>query len=204
VIAFLRGIIYSVGEAYIDLDVHGVGYRILVPSTWAKRLQRNDELFVHTYQVVREDAVQLYGFETEEDRDWFELLLSVSGVGPKGALQILAGTSTSSFAEAIYTEDLDALCRLPGVGRKTAQRLIVELKDKMPQLWTAKPMKQRDREVSAPPLSSLERDVVEALVSLGYNERQAAEQVRTVLSEDETLSLEDVLRLCLQRMSRQV
>jgi holliday junction DNA helicase RuvA len=204
VIAFLRGIIYSVGEAYIDLDVHGVGYRILVPSTWAMRLQRNDELFVHTYQVVREDAIQLYGFETEEDRDWFELLLGVSGVGPKGALQILAGTTGSAFAEAIYSEDLDALCRLPGVGRKTAQRLIVELKDKMNQLWAVKPVKQRDPALPAPPASSLERDVVEALVSLGYNERQAAEQVRAVLAEDATLRLEDVLRLCLQRMSRQV
>jgi Holliday junction DNA helicase RuvA len=204
VITFLKGIIYSVGEAYIDLDVHGVGYRVLVPSSWTKRLRRNDELFVHTYQVVREDAIQLYGFETEEDRDWFELLLGVSGVGPKGALQILSGTSGSAFAEAIYAEDLDALCRLPGVGRKTAQRLIVELKDKMDHLWSVKPVRREGPASPAASAPSLERDVVEALVSLGYNERQAEEHVRAVLAENGALALEDVLRLCLQRMARQV
>ncbi len=202
-IAFLRGIAHTVGEGYVDVDVHGVGYRAFVAQKVADSLQSGQEVFLFTYQAVREDAILLYGFPTEDDRNWFELLIGVSGIGPKGALQILSGISGAEFAEAIYAEDVDTLCRLPGVGKKTAARLVVELKDKLEDMWRVSRTTSR-KEVAASAAtetSRVERDVIEALVSLGYNERQAAEQVRQVLSEAPSIAVEDALRLCLQRMS---
>ncbi|WP_026973916.1 Holliday junction branch migration protein RuvA [Alicyclobacillus contaminans] len=202
-ISFLRGSVFAVGGSYVDVDVQGVGYRVHMTQTALSQLKAGQAVFLYTHQSVREDGVYLYGFPSEADRLWFELLIGVSGIGPKGALQILSGTSGEALAEAVYAEDVVALCQLPGVGKKTAQRLIVELRDKLAASRQPSWIRSGGAGTTGrAPVGTVQNDVIEALVALGYNERQASEEVRVVLSESPSLGVEDALRLCLQRLSR--
>ncbi|KPV42268.1 Holliday junction branch migration protein RuvA [Alicyclobacillus ferrooxydans] len=201
-IVFLRGIVRHLSSASADLDVSGVGYRVFITEPHAKSLISGEETFVYTYHHVREDTVQLFGFESESLRDWFELLIGVSGIGPKGALQILSGASVNEFAVAIQEEDVDTLCKLPGIGKKTAQRLVVELKEKVGKLeWSklgvnqTKPM--RPTQLKQHPF---EEDAAAALVSLGYPEKFAIEKVKAVLSQGRYESVTEVIRAALQQL----
>lgn len=185
------------------VDVGGVGYRVFVTERCAANLSVGQEVLLYTHHRVREDEWSLYGFLSPEERDWFELLMGVSGVGPKGAMQILSATEPAAFAQAIADEDVGFLCTLPGVGRKTAQRLVVELKDKIGPLQgriqpTAKPMASRPAEAAG---SGVAADVIEALVTLGYNERQAAAVVQETLRAHPEAGVEDVLRWCLRQLA---
>jgi Holliday junction DNA helicase RuvA len=202
-ITFLRGTVFSLGENYLDVDVNGVGYRVFVTDSYAATFMSNESVFVYTYQHVREDAIVLYGFPTEIDRSWFELLLAVSGIGPRSAMQILSGVSFSDFVNAIDREDVNLLCKLPGVGKKTAQRMLVELKDKIaPYQLLENVQSVRDSHQVTQHLSAIQRDVVEALMSLGYNEKQCIQQVQRIFSDEETPTLESALRSALQSLGK--
>ncbi|MBX5436980.1 MAG: Holliday junction branch migration protein RuvA [Alicyclobacillaceae bacterium] len=214
-IVFVRGRIADRGRGFVDVDVSGVGYRVWVPEGVATRLEPGQDVQLYTYHHVREDGQQLFGFEHAADRDWFEWILGVSGIGPKGAMQILSCCSRTELAAAIAAEDVDALCRLPGVGRKTAQRLVLELKEKAAQ-WrdvppgTAAadaasanvrlPRRRTDRQ---PPAADLRADVVEALRVLGYNERQALEAAEVAVGDTSVAGVEEALRLALRHLDRQ-
>jgi Holliday junction DNA helicase RuvA len=205
VIVFIHGEVRVVGKGYADVDVAGVGYRVFVPEPTARRLAPGERVFLYTYRHVREDTDELYGFLAEADRDWFQLLLGVSGIGPKGALQVLSETSRDEFARAIAEEDVAALCRLPGIGKKTAQRLILELRDKL-STWL--PPGSATSAVGSQQFSharaaiqreaGLAEELVEALMGLGYNERQASEAVAAALEEGDGLDVAEALRRCLR------
>lgn len=202
-ITFLRGKVNSTGAGHIDVDVQGVGYRVLVTEQWAEQMDVDDDIFVFTHHHVREDAQQLLGFQNQDDRDWFELLLAISGIGPKGAMQIISGTSYDDFASAIVDEDYAYLSKLPGVGKKTAQRLVVELKDKILSRWSP----QSKKSVASSALrrtrpQSVAADVLEALEALGYPERQVSDQVRSVMEEQGQIPMEELLRMTLQRLAK--
>lgn len=131
-IAHLRGTVAAFGSDYVVVDVAGVGYRCLIPSSTRSRLPgTGQEVLLQTSMQVREDSMTLFGFGSREEFDLFELLLRVEGVGPKVALGVLSASSPDSFRRAIAFDDLTALCRIPGIGKKTAQRLVLELKDKL-------------------------------------------------------------------------
>ncbi|ABZ84386.1 holliday junction DNA helicase ruva [Heliomicrobium modesticaldum Ice1] len=131
-IAFLRGRLVGLGDDCLLLDVSGVGYRVFVPATMLASLpQVGRDILIHTFYYAREDQVSLYGFLTEEELAFFRLLLEVSGVGPKVGLGILSAYSVVEVQRAIIAEDVLALTRIPGIGRKTAQRLVIELRDKL-------------------------------------------------------------------------
>ncbi|QGG46686.1 Holliday junction branch migration protein RuvA [Heliorestis convoluta] len=131
-ISFLRGLLVGVGEDAIVLDVSGVGYHVFVPSTVLEQLPRVGETMkIHTYFHHREEQVQLFGFQSEEELAFFRLLLEVSGIGPKVGLAILSTFPAKQLERAIVTEDMMVLTRIPGIGKKTAQRLVVELRDKL-------------------------------------------------------------------------
>lgn len=201
-IVFLRGLISTVGTGHVDLDVHGVGYRVFITEPHAAGLLPGQETMIYTHHHVREDAVQLFGFESVGGRDWFELLIGVSGIGPKGALQILSGIDAPGLAGAIASDDVDELCRLPGVGKKTAQRMIVELKEKISKLeWTASILVQNQKTPKMSPASSLEQDTVDALIALGYHEKQAIEMVRQVIADTQLDDVSEILRAALQRLA---
>lgn len=174
-IAFIRGKLFSVGQDYVIVDVNGVGYRVFCPLITLNRLpQRGDELLLFTHHHLREDASQLYGFLHEEELDFFRQLIEVSGVGPKVGLGILSAGSVERIREAIVTEDIAALTKLPGIGKKTAQRLILELKDKLVKKGMADviPLPVPDKEDGRGDAVS---DALQALLVLGYQTTEATQ-----------------------------
>jgi len=184
------------------VETAGVGYRMSVSSHTARSLPEPGEpVFLYAHQVVREDALQLYGFVDLEERRLFELLITVSGVGPKVALAALSGLRPAALARAIREENLAQLVGIPGVGRKTAERLVVELRDKLELAVTAQTA-AAPSERAVPPRSQHFDDAVAALVRLGYSQGQAQDAVRKVAGTDEDLSLEALVRQSLGRLSK--
>jgi len=192
----LRGRLAEKRPNQVLVDVGGVGYVVQVPlSTYAAlgELHAEITLLIHTH--VREDALALYGFVSAREKHFFEMLLSASGVGPTLALKILSGMSVEELVPAIRGSDLARLTKIPGVGRKTAERMVVELKDKLEvvTLETEKPA------TSSP--AGIEADVVSALVNLGYDGRTAESAVSDAKRELGVGSFEKLLRGALQSLS---
>jgi holliday junction DNA helicase RuvA len=178
------------------IDVHGVGYRVLVPLSTFYRLGdigSEATLLIHTH--VREDSLALFGFETPGEQALFERLIEVAGVGPKLAVNILSGIEADELAHALRGGDVARLTRIPGVGKKTAERLIVELKDKMPAVVSTGGTPPR------PGPAPLEDDLVSALANLGYSRGEAEKGVERALRDDPTGRFEDLLRRSLRVLS---
>lgn len=178
------------------MDVQGVGYRVFIPVSTFYRL--GDEgtpvsLLIHTH--VREDALSLFGFESSGERVLFEKLIEVAGIGPKLALNILSGIEAPELIEAIRSQDLARLTRTPGVGKKTAERLVLELKDKLPALALAGQVT-----VATSP-SPAKEDLLSALANLGYSRGEAEKGVDRALRDDEHGRFEDLLRRSLRILS---
>ena len=194
-IAHLRGRILKKGTQEAVIDVAGVGYGVTIPLSTFYRLGEvgtEASLLIHTH--VREDALALYCFLTEEEQLLFERLLSVSGVGPKVALGILSGIEAPDLVEALRSSDVARLTRIPGVGKKTAERLVLELKDKMPARTAPLPE-------AASPGGASRDDLVSALVHLGYSRPEAERGVDKALREGKEARFEDLLRRSLQVLS---
>lgn len=192
----LRGRLAEKRPNQILVDVGGVGYVVLVPlSTYAALGELHTEvtLLIHTH--VREDALSLYGFVSSREKHFFEMLLSASGVGPSLALKILSGMSVEELVPAIRGSDLARLTRIPGVGRKTAERMVVELKDKLESVTV-----EADRPAASSP-AGVEADVMSALVNLGYDARSAESAVGEAKREAGTSNFEKLLRVTLQALS---
>jgi holliday junction DNA helicase RuvA len=192
----LRGRLADKRPNQVLVDVGGVGYLVQVPlSTFAALSELHNEvtLLIHTH--VREDALALYGFLSSREKHFFELLISASGVGPSLALKILSGMSVEELVPAIRGGDLARLTRIPGVGRKTAERIVVELKDKLDAvaLETQKP--------AAVSPAGVEADVISALVNLGYDSRSAEGAVGEAKREVGASNFEKLLRVTLQGLS---
>lgn len=195
-IVFVKGTVMSHGTGYVDLDVHDIGYRLYVPEEVAISSHNGMEIRLYTYQHVREDAILLYGFAREVDRMVFERLLDVSGVGPKLAVQMLSFATAESIVAAIQGDDANFLCGVPGIGKKTAQRMILDLRDKfdgLPLTWdaiaTPKPSKQA--------ASDLADDVTTALIALGYRPKEAEQAVAAVFQQQDNLSTEGAVKAAL-------
>ena len=201
-IASLRGVLSEKAAAHCVVETAGVGYQVSVSSHTARVLPEPGEpVFLYTHQVVREDALQLYGFADLEERRLFEMLITVSGVGPKVALAALSGLKPAVLARAIREENLAQLVGLPGVGRKTAERLVVELRDKLELAVTAQSdAPPADR--GGLPKSEHFDDAVAALVRLGYSQAQAQDALRKVAGSEADLSLETLVRQSLARLSK--
>ena len=191
-IAHLRGRILRKGPQEAVLDVGGVGYRVAIPvSTFYRLGEPGAEVELRTYTHVREDTLALYGFLTASEQDMFERLISVGGVGPKLALNILSGIEVPDLVAALRTSDVTRLTRVPGVGKKTAERLIVELKDKMPAVVA-------DQVPAVPAAGTPKEDLLSALVNLGYSRGEVERGVDRALREDGSGRFEDLLRRALQ------
>jgi holliday junction DNA helicase RuvA len=176
----------------IVVDVHGVGYELDVPmSTFYNLPATGAEVALYTHLVVREDAHQLYGFATESERHAFRQLLRISGVGARTALSVLSGLSVSDLRDAVAGQDAGRLIKVPGIGKKTAERLLLELRDKLDAAFGAPVAAKGDGQAS---------DVTNALISLGYNEREAAWAIKQL---PEGLNVSDGIRQALRLLSRQ-
>jgi Holliday junction DNA helicase RuvA len=192
----LRGRLADKRPNQVLVDVGGVGYLVQVPlSTYAALGELHTEvtLLIHTH--VREDALALYGFLSSREKHFFEMLLSASGVGPSLALKILSGMSVEELVPAIRGGDLVRLTKIPGVGRKTAERMVVELKDKLDAVTV-----ESERPVASSP-AGIEADVVSALVNLGYDARAAESAVGEAKREAGVANFEKLLRASLQILS---
>ncbi|MEW8329587.1 MAG: Holliday junction branch migration protein RuvA [Candidatus Thiodiazotropha sp.] len=179
------------------IDVNGVGYELEAPlSTFFTLPDRGKPVTLFTHLAIREDAHVLYGFATESERALFRSLLKVSGIGAKMALAILSGMSAEEFSRCVESEDLASLVRLPGIGRKTAERLIVEMRDRLAKLDGLAPAGSQLLRDQAAGHGSATSDAVAALVALGYKPQEASRMVKTV-AEDE-MDSETLIRAALQ------
>ena len=192
----LRGRLAEKRPNQLLVDVGGVGYLVQVPlSTYASvgELHAEVTLLIHTH--VREDALALYGFVSSREKHFFEMLLSASGVGPTLALKILSGMTVEELVPAIRASDLARLTRIPGVGRKTAERIVVELKDKLESVAV-----EAEKTAAASPAGT-EADVISALVNLGYDARAAESAASEAKREAGSANFEKLLRASLQVLS---
>jgi holliday junction DNA helicase RuvA len=187
-IATLRGEITQIEDAALILEVGGVGLRVSVPAPVRSRTKVGDVLLLYTHLVVREDALALYGFESQAERELFNILLGVDGVGPKVALSVLSTMTINAIQRAIFADEADLLSRVPGVGKKTAQKMALHLKDKL------KPM---DALATVAAMSDKDGEVLAALTALGYSVVEAQSAIQS-LPRDAPDDTEERLRLALQ------
>jgi Holliday junction DNA helicase RuvA len=179
------------------LDVNGVGYELGIPvSTFQRLPEPGGKATLLTQLIVRDDALQLYGFATAEERDVFRLLITVSGVGPKIALAILSGIDIARFRQAVVGGDVDLLRTVPGIGKKTAERLVVELRDRLPGVEEPSAEARAAHALGCPP--EIYRDAVAAMVSLGYTNAAATQAARRAIAgAEDPIQLDDLLRRAL-------
>lgn len=188
-IATLRGEITYIEENALIVETGGIGLRVFVPVPLRTRLRVGEVVSLHTRLVVREDSWQLYGFETQAEREVFDLLLNVDGVGPRIALAVLSGASLETIQRAVFSEDADLLARVPGVGKRTAQKITLYLKDRL---------KPSDTFRSVAAMSETDSEVLAALVALGYSVVEAQMAIQA-LPKDAPQEVEERLRLALQQ-----
>ena len=194
-IGSLIGLIKEKTPSSILLEVNGIGYEIAVPLSTSFQLPNvGESAYLLTHLVVREDQHSLYGFATDEERKLFRALIKISGVGAKLAITILSGTNVNGFIQSVVNEDIDALVHLPGIGKKTAERLIVEMKDKVSEISSDENSFSQNTENSAV------AEAINALVNLGYKTKDA----KTILDkiESEGLTVEELIRQALKSLNK--
>jgi Holliday junction DNA helicase RuvA len=187
-IAVLNGRVLEIYSDSLVIGIGGLGLQVFVPGPLRDRLRPGDEVFLQTYLVVRQDALTLYGFENREERELFLLLLSVDGIGPKSALAVLTTLSVDAIRRAIFHEQPEVFTRVPGVGKKTAQKILLQLQDRIPAMSGLEPVSG---------ISDVDTEVLGALTALGYSVVEAQSALQSIPRE----TLQDVearLRAALQ------
>lgn len=201
-IAYIKGRIAEILEDRVILEAGAMGYNIFMPMASAEAvLRKGDEVKLHTYLNVREDAMQLFGFLTRDDLNTFKLLLGVNGIGPKAALGVLSGLTADELRFAVLADDVKTISRAPGIGKKTAQKLILELKDKMDlqEAFELKTEHVRETQGNGSELSDARKEAVEALTALGYSGADALRAVKKVDMTPE-MDVETLLKAALKNL----
>lgn len=197
-ISYIRGELIAIGEEKVIVDVNGVGFGIFMPGQAMNMLPTiGEEVKLHTYMNVREDAIQLFGFLTRDDLNVFKLVIGVSGIGPKGGLSILSHLSPDDLRFAVMSHDVKAISGAPGIGKKTAEKLIIELKDKLSIEDVLERAADTSSHVATNVTNQIQSEAVQALVALGYGNAEALKAVKKVEVNEDT-TVEDVLKLSLK------
>lgn len=197
-ISYIRGELIAIEEEKVIVDVNGVGFGIFMPGQAMNMLPTiGEEVKLHTYMNVREDAIQLFGFLTRDDLNVFKLVIGVSGIGPKGGLSILSHLSPDDLRFAVMSHDVKAISRAPGIGKKTAEKLIIELKDKLSIEDVLERAADTSSHVATNVTNQIQSEAVQALVALGYGNAEALKAVKKVEVNEDT-TVEDVLKLSLK------
>ena len=198
-ISFIRGSLERRAENFIIIESGGIGYQVFVsPATLARLPQTGAEVKVYTYLDVKEGGISMYGFSSSEEQEMFHKLLTVSGVGPKGALGFLAQLTPRQLILAILSDDVKTLCQAPGVGRKTAQRVVLELKDKFRTEETLEQGEMWQREFSPTGGTDARFEAIDAMMALGYSRNEAGKAVNAIAAEG--MTTEDILKAALKKM----
>lgn len=198
-IAKLQGVVDTIEDGWLILMVGGVGYRVFVPASTAQRLTVQEQATLHIHTHVREDAILLYGFHGRREQRAFETLLTVTGVGPKLALAVMSHLSVDQLVLAVQNGDSRTLTKVPGVGRKTAERLLLELKDRFAS-WTVVESDPGPDKVPEVTTSGVAEDAIAALEQLGYSAEESRTAVLNVLEQGVEMSVEETLRAALRRL----
>ena len=201
-IGFIKGIIDSVNENSVLLENNGIGFEIFVPASELDRMPHaGEEVKLYTSLHVREDLMQLYGFLTRDACDFFKLLITVNGVGPKGALGVLSTLDVDQLRFAILAEDSKAIAKAPGIGKKTAEKVVLELRDKCDSddfiTSSGSALTQADTQAAS---SDAAKDAIEALVALGYSSSDAMRAVKSVVALSDETSVEAILKQALKAL----
>lgn len=201
-IAFIKGELAEITENYAVVEVGGIGYEVYMPSAAIMELPAiGSSIKLYTYLYVREDAINLYGFKSRDDLEMFKLLITVNGIGPKGAVAILSAMSADDIRFAVLAEDVKTLSKAPGIGSKTAGKLILELKDKL-KLETAFEQRLENQQAKATTTSVVaqkKEEAIQALTVLGYSASDALKIINQVdITED--MTSEEILKQCLKRI----
>lgn len=195
-ISYIKGKITYKTESFLVLECNGIGYKIYVSNTTISSLKEAEEIMIYTFMNVKEDNISLFGFLTQQEQDIFYQLIGVSGIGPKGALAFLSNMTPQEIILAILSEDVKILSKIPGIGKKTTQRLILELKDKVKM----ETVMQLEQPLEA--TKTIEKDekweAIEALTALGYSKQEAMQAVHTCYQEG--LTVEEILKLSFKKL----
>lgn len=192
-IAYIKGILTFIHEETIVVDVHGIGYEIHCPNPFIFQSSLEEEIFVHTYHHVRDDIEQLYGFKDEDEKYLFKKLISVSGIGPKSGIAILGNADVADFIQAIEQEDEKYLTQFPGVGKKTARQIILDLKGKLTNVFSLEKMDTMDM---GPSNGAVIDEAKETLKALGYTEKEINDVLKK-LGKEEIEKTEELVRKAL-------
>jgi Holliday junction DNA helicase RuvA len=205
-IAHLSGKLLLKGATSVVIDVGGVGYEVMIPLSTAYELgETGSDVSLRIYTHVREEALQLYGFQTGRERELFTLLISVSGIGTKSAIAMLSSMNADEIAGAIRTNNLARLTSVPGIGRKTAERLVIELRDKILQISSPaleETIAAGNGKAAKPSLDTVYDDALEALISLGYAKPVADRALKTAMTDGGEISVQALLRRSLRNLSK--
>ena len=197
-IAYVKGTLDTKTDNFVIIDVHGIGYKVFMPSKSIEKLgELGDIVKVYTYYYVREDNISLYGFSSNEELRMFELLLSVSGVGAKSAIAMLSEITPSSFALAVISDDISKLVKIPGVGKKTAARIILELKDKLKTESAIETNEEINIELEKDNNSN---EAIAALQVLGYTRKEIENVLQKI--DVKNLELEEIIKQALKYLGR--
>ncbi len=184
-IARITGTILALNDRFAVIETNGIGYRVFATAETLLKHKASEVISLWTVHIVREDAQELYGFETTADQDLFELLLGVSGIGPKSALSVMNVATIGTISRAVTMNDVSYLTKISGIGKKTAEKIILELRDKLPELHASE-------------LDASSHDVIDALVALGYSESAARDVMRTL---DASLDTQTKIRAGLKMLN---
>lgn len=199
-IAFVRGRLALIEEDHVVVEVGGIGYQVYVsPSTLGKLPLEGKEILLYTYLNVKEDLMQLYGFLTKDELQVFKLIIGVSGIGPKGGLGILSQLSPDDLRFAVASKDVKAISAAPGIGKKTAEKLILELKDKLSIEDVLNHGEKEPEKISNGLGYEVQSDVVQALTALGYGSTEALKAVKQVETDAEC-TVEEILKKALKHL----
>lgn len=189
-IASIHGEVIAAGEDSLVISISGIGLKVFVSPSLRSQSHPGERVFLHTYLVVREDSLSLYGFEQEEERSFFSLLLGVNGVGPRLAMSLLSHLSVDTIRRAVLSEQADIFSRVPGIGRKTGQKIVLHLQGKVGEAFQLETL----------PSSDVDTEVLEALTALGYSVVEAQRALQSI-PRDTPNDLETRLRVALQFFS---
>jgi len=202
-IAYLSGKLLEKEANLVIVDVGGVGYEVIIPlSTFYDLGEPGEEVSLRIYTHVREDVFQLFGFKTVRERELFLLLISVSGIGPKSAITALSGMSADEIISAIRQNNLARLNSIPGVGKKTAERLVIELRDKIGKLSAVSAEEMRAEGIPQTSGDDVYDDAISALVNLGYQRNAAEKALKQAMQEGTEMSVQKLLRRSLQLLAK--
>ncbi len=197
-ISFIKGIVEIVGDDFVILDNNGIGYKVKISlNTLSKLPKTGSEVKIFTHMQVREDDISLYGFMSMDEISMFNLLTSVSGIGAKGALAILNILTPTDLMLCIIAEDVNSICKAPGVGKKTASRLILELKDKIKSKSDAYETLKIENMPSSNKVNNDKQDAIDALIALGYDKNESFKVVLEVALEE--MTVEEIIKASLKK-----